>query len=193
MAEQPTQHLRSRLVAAYVAARLDAEERAAAEAHLALCEQCRREVVEVSRLLVKRRRAGQLLPAAGIAAAAMIAMVIGISLLGEPTTSDSTRAVRAPSQSIRALTPVEPAPDVSLAVGDDILFVWRATEDGSTYRLTLTDETGDPVWSAETSDTMAFLPARAGPDRPGTYFWFIDALGSDGSTLTSGTRRFLLR
>jgi len=191
--ELPTQHLRSRLVAAYIARRLDTEERAAAEAHLAVCEECRREVVEVSGLLLKRRRTAQLLPTAGIAAAAVLAMLAGVSLIGGPTTSGSTQAVRAPLPPAHALIPVRPAPNDSLSAGEEILFVWSAAEVGSTYRLTVLDETGDPVWSAETSDTVAVLPARAGPDAPGTYFWFVDALASDGSTLTSGARRFSLR
>jgi len=192
-AELPTQHLQSRLVAAYVARSLDSEDREAAEAHLAVCETCRREVVEVSGLLVKRRRTTQLLPAAGVAAAAVLAILAGASLIGGPTNIDSSGAVRGPLAPEHALTPVKPAPDDSLPVGVEILFVWSAADIGSTYRLTVVDETGDPVWSAETSDTVVVLPGRAGPDGPGTYFWFVDALASDGSTLTSGARRFSLR
>jgi len=181
-------------VAAYVERRLDDEERAVAEAHLATCADCRREVVEVSRLLLKRRRASQLLPAAGIAAAAVIAFVAGVSLIGGPAKPDSVRPIRAPAESpAPVLTAVEPAPDVSLSVGNDIRFVWKASEAGSTYKLTVVDESGEPVWSAETSDTVTLLPAEDGPDRPGKYFWFVDALASDGSTLTSGARRFSLR
>jgi len=193
LAELPTQHLQARLVAAYVERRLDDDERAVVEAHLATCAVCRREVVEVSRLLLKRRRASQFLPAAGIAAAALLALVAGVSLIGGPTKTGSEPTIRAHSSSVPALTAVEPAPDVSLSVGDEIRFVWSAADAGSTYRLTVVDESGEPVWSAETSDTVALLMAQAAPVRAGTYFWFVDALASDGSTLTSGARRFSLR
>ena len=191
-ADLPTQHLRSRLVAAYVARRLDAEERAAAESHLAVCAECRREVIEVSGLLQRRRRTAQLLPVAGIAAAAVLTLLAGVSLIGGPETG-STGAVRAPVAPEHALTAVMPAPNASLSTGDEILFVWSAADVGSTYRLTVLDETGGPVWSVETGDTVAVLPAHAGPGGPGTYFWFVDALASDGSTLTSGAQRFSLR
>ena len=195
VAELQAQHLQARFVAAYVESRLDADERAVAEEHLATCATCRREVVEVSRLLLKRRRASQLLPAVGIAAAAMLALVAGISLIGGPTGSDSMRdPVRAPSLTrSHALMVLEPAPDASLSIGADVRFVWNAAELGSTYRLVVLDESGGPVWATETSDTVAVLPASAGPERTGAYFWFVNALASDGSTLTSGARRFSLR
>lgn len=193
VAELPKQHLQARLVAAYVESRLDDEERAAAEAHLATCADCRREVVEITRLLLKRRRASQHLPIAGIAAAAMLALVVGVSLIGGPREGESVRAIRAPSPpTTSALAVLEPAQDVALPVGHEIRFVW-ASKAGSTYRLTVLDESGEPVWSAETSDTVALLPAQAGPESAGTYFWFVDAMASDGSTLTSGARRFSLR
>lgn len=192
---EQTQHLKARLVASYVAGRLDVEERAVVESHLAICDACRREVVEVGRLLQKRPRDSKLLPVAGIAAAAVIALVAGISLLGGPTGSGTTPgAVRAPSISVsRELVALEPAPDTSLSIGSNIRFVWNATEAGSTYRLVVLDESGGPVWTTETSDTMAFLPPGARPKQTGAYFWFVDALASDGSTLTSGARRFSLR
>jgi hypothetical protein len=191
----PTQHLLARLVAAYLERRLDAEERAAVEAHLATCEDCRREVLEVSRLILKRRRARQVLPVAGIAAAAVLALVAGVSLIGGPPETAASGAVRAPTlpPPARALTAVEPPQDTTLSVGEGIRFLWRAADPGSTYRLTVLDEAGGPVWSTRTSDTVAFLPAEAGPEEIGGYFWFVDALASDGSTLTSGTRRFSLR
>lgn len=187
-------HLPAKLVAAYLEDHLDPEERDRVEGHLAACLECRREVVNVGRLLVKHRRVRIVAPAAGIAAAAMLALVIGVSLVQRPASDDFLAPVRTPALPVNIpLQTVEPVSGSSLSAGEDIRFVWNQATAGATYRLTVIDDAGGPIWSTETGDTVVILPARLGLQPGSTYFWFVDALSHDGSAQTSGARHFTLR
>lgn len=192
---QPAErHLRARLVAAYLEDQLAPEERDQVEGHLASCMECRQEVVSVGRLLVKHRRIRVLVPGAGLAAAAMLALVVGISLVQGPANGDFVAPVRTPALPADIpLQVVEPDPGSSLPFGQDIRFVWNGADAGATYKLTVVDESGGPVWSTETGDTVATLPAQLGLSPGSTYYWFVDALLYDGSAQTSGARNFTLR
>jgi hypothetical protein len=68
-------------------------------------------------------------------------------------------------------------------------FIWKRDAPDAGYRLTLTDEGGSVRWSIDTSDTTVTLPDSVPLQRGQTYYWYIDALGGDGGTRTSGPRR----
>jgi hypothetical protein len=74
--------------------------------------------------------------------------------------------------------------------GDQVVFVWQRVGNEPLYRLTLTDATGRAVWTRDTSDTTVTLPASSPLAKGQSYFWFVDALGSDGTALTTGVHRF---
>lgn len=71
-----------------------------------------------------------------------------------------------------------------------LVFRWLSQPDRPLYRLSVTDASGREVWSTETRDTTIALPAEVSLDRGRTYFWTVDALGADGRSLTSRTKRF---
>jgi hypothetical protein len=71
-----------------------------------------------------------------------------------------------------------------------IVFSWRPVEGASTYRLTVTDSSGAPLFTTATSDTTAAPPAGTTLRRGSSYLWYVDGLTSDGHTVSSGVRSF---
>lgn len=186
-------HLSAEVVAAWTEGRLSAEERAMAEAHLAGCHECREEVTQVEDLLrsapVRTRRFPVPLQ---LAAAAVLLLAIGLpaarTLLDRSPTASIGRT--APSSAAR-LTAIAPAADAAVLLPPT--FVWHAADAGSRFRVTLVDEQGATVWSTETGDTAVTLPAEVALAAGRSYFWYVDALGADGRTMTSGAQRFTVR
>jgi anti-sigma factor RsiW len=178
-------HLEPRLVAAYAAGTLDASERERIERHLSQCRDCVAEVVAIHR--IGRPRRWPLLPlvTGGLAAAAALAIYLGVAGRTAPTPADDIRGAESPS--VLRFDAVAPADG---AVLGDSGFVWRAIADAVTYRLTITDDAGDELWSQTTSDTAATRPRSVRLLAGRTYFWYIDALKGDGTSATSGVRRF---
>jgi hypothetical protein len=74
-----------------------------------------------------------------------------------------------------------------------LVFVWRDQTGKPLFRFTLTDATGGEVWTRETGDTTVTLPASVSLAPGRTYFWTVDALGSDGRSLTTRNHRFVVR
>jgi hypothetical protein len=190
--EELGEHPTSEEVAAYLSYALPANDRAMLEAHLAVCPQCRREVTSARRLIRSQssptvRR--WIVPAA--AAAAVIAVVLLSPLRSGRLQTISQRAaedaaVSATMPTIRIVSP---------ASGDTVnrsrvLFAWQSVKAAPLYRLTLTDASGDAVWTKDTSDTTVSLPATVSLGDGKNYFWFVDALVADGTTLTTGSHRF---
>ena len=68
-----------------------------------------------------------------------------------------------------------------------VAFTWHASASDA-YRVTVLTETGDPVWSGETTDTTAKLPPSARLESGHTYFWRVEGI-EKGIVATSGVRR----
>lgn len=154
-------------------------------AHLADCSECRREVLEVSRLL--RQPALTRVKAGGaIAAAAAIIVAAWLGLRSEPSEIDQERATPvAPAGAVRLISPIGPT-------GRDapLTFSWHTVGNAVEYRLTLLDARGNMIWSSVTTDTVAALPIETSLVRGPSYYWYVDVLQSDGSSATSGSREF---
>jgi hypothetical protein len=189
-----TVHLTAEDVAAFIDRRMTAAELPVVQAHLANCRSCREEVASVRRLLVRRpiARPGILIPI-GVAAAAVIAFVA--LDLGRARTGVEADRVRTPapatlpddaSPRIVALSPAE---GDTVRVGRPVL-LWSSVAGEPTYRLTMTDASGQPVWSSTTSDTTVTLPANVSLQPRRTYYWYVDALRADGRAVSTGVRRF---
>ncbi len=161
------------------------------EEHLACCAACRSDLaaaVQVLRSLPKRRR---WLFAAPVAAAAAIAMLLvfpsdRIEPPSDVLRSGETIADREGRLTIEA---VAPAPGEILGT-DSVVFVWHAIDTDAAYRITLSEENGDVVWSASTSDTTISLPSQIElmPDR--VYLWYVDGLRRDIQPATTGVIEF---
>lgn len=182
-----------RLVAAYLEGEISGAERERAEAHFAVCAACRGELVEVRRLADSAPRIRRPAPAVGIAAAAVILLAAGLATLSGRLATPDGPVVRASDPvAVAALHAVAPAPGASLPASE-LRFVWNAAPAGSTYRVVVLDASGSPLWAGETADTTAVVPSEIVLEPGATYFWFVDALSADGSSLTTGARQFSIR
>ena len=183
---QPDGHLRPEQIATYLSGSLDPARRRA-EAHLRVCDECRRELVEINRLVQVHRRRRRLLIVVPLAAAA------GLTLLLVPRLQDegeATRRVRAGEEGGQRIEAVRPVDGASVS-SDSITFTWRSVTDGAQYALQVTDSVGDIVLSESTADTILMVAARL--LRPGqTYIWYVDALLPNGESATTGLRRFAI-
>lgn len=196
MTTHPYEHLPPEVVAAYLERCLPPEEEALVQDHLARCGPCRREVVEVGRLV----RSGQPRPGwqrpLWAAAAAVAVLALGTPLVQSrltdtgPGVSAPDRSPAVPAVRLEARAPGE---DVTVDAGATVVLTWSAAPLGGTFRVSLLDDRGNRVWSAETGDTTAVLPASVTLEPDRAYFWYVDALGPDGRSTTTGPRRLLVR
>ncbi len=120
------------------------------------------------------------------------AAVFAILVLGpEGTESDSVlRGQRA--DGTRTFAAVVPAVDAEVRAGS-LVFTWRSEGTGVHYLLTVTEESGDVLWTADTSDTTVVLPNNVGVTPGQRYYWYVDALLEGAASSTTGVRAFVLR
>ncbi len=191
----PEEDISSGQMAAYIDGRLSGEERASVEARLARSPDLREELVAATRLAAvadasTARRSSFWKPAGVLVAAA--AAVIAVMIIPNrtrdlrPHTAPSERRIGAEDAGRVNLLAPSDAGTLPVASAD---FVWRSEGDAS-YRITIADSTGATVWTALTTDTTAMIPPTIRL-RPGNhYYWYVDALRIDGSSVTSGPRSF---
>lgn len=190
MAEQahdmPQSHLEPHEVVAYLERTLPPPERARIEAHLAACEDCSNEIAEVWRLWRPGVKPASWLPV-GLAAAAVIAVVVLLRPAGNGAETPAADVLRG-SERASAVITVAPA-DSAVVQGRPVL-VWRPVAGATGYRVTLSREDGDSLWTGSTGDTTAAIPAGVALVRSARYFWYVDVLLPDGQSLTSGIHEF---
>jgi anti-sigma factor RsiW len=178
-------------LAAYLDRGLSAVDRARVESHLAVCAECRDHVTSAKRLLDQANRPRRLLKlglSATLAAAAVAAFLLINPRDAQRRSTDSTltRAAAAPP----TLTAYGPTGEVSRP---HLRFVWGAAASGAAYRLSVSGESGTPVWSASTADTSAALPDSVRLAQAARYYWVVDAITTDGRTVSTGLREFGVR
>jgi hypothetical protein len=185
------EHLSSEELAAFLADSLTDAERKEAERHLVSCAECRSELIEGQRAissLPSKRLDRRWFAVAGVAAAAAIVIIFlpRTELIRNPAGVE--REVQSATTDAGAVSIVSPSADGELAALPGT-FVWRKNDDAS-YKITVTDASGRPVWSAATSDTSIALPDTVRLARATQFFWYVDALRSDGRSVTSGVNNF---
>jgi len=181
-------HLSSEELGAYLSNTMSETERPAVERHLVACADCRADLIETQRATAitpdKNRSWQGRLYALGLAAAAVIAFAVwprrDVKIGPEPV--ERNRAV-----SDAAVAIVSPRQDGELNL--ERTFAWRRNDDAS-YNITVTDASGRTLWSQSTADTTAALPSSVPLSRGQQYFWYVDALRSDGRSVTSGVNGF---
>ena len=181
-----TPHLSVDQIAAFVDSGLAREERAQVEAHLAECDDCRSEVLEVTRIVrVRRRRRWFFLIPVAAAAAGLLLVVRPFS----PSSGRRTVERGGHSGTPAAVSTIAPLPDAVLT-SQRVAFVWHRAGAAASYRLTVTDAVGDVVWTGLSGDTAITIPDQV-QLRPGQgYAWYVDVLLPDGSSSTSAVQRF---
>ena len=190
-------------LSAYVDGALGAEARARVESHLADCDACRAEVVEVRALLRGAppggRRRGWRRPVAlaGLAAAAAALFVMLPRQGGDREGAHVPPRMGAGAQrerslpEARAITTVSPARDEQVPAGA-VRLLWHAVDRDATYRVYVVDPDGTERWSGTTTDTSIAVPdARLA--RGSNYRWYVEALHANGATSRSASEPFSVR
>lgn len=189
-------HLTAEDVAAFLDRRMTAADRAGVEAHLTECQRCRGEIAAVQRLLIARpvRRWGVLLPTGLTAAAAAIVAIIVLTVdrsgSGSAVERGQSAAETLRSDASQRIEVLSPADGDTIRPGR-LSLSWAAVTGEPTYRLTLTDASGEPVWAGTTTGTSIALPPDVILQSRRTYFWYVDALRADGRAASTGVRRFV--
>ena len=188
-------HVDGERIAAYLDGKLAPEEHPRVEAHLADCDACRTELLAVTRILESQRRQRRLYTLGPVAAAAAIVGLVLFLPFRSERTGESRgdagveRSVAAEGTAVVATV----APSETAAVSaSELVFTWRSSGPDAFYRLTVIDETGDEIWTDETADSVLFLPPGVAMEPGGRYFWYVDALLSDGSSATTGMHQFMI-
>jgi hypothetical protein len=180
-------------LAGYLDKSLSPEKHERVERHLADCLSCRSEMITTARVI---RRAGirwfWYWGASGLAAAAVVVLLIARPFQADDITGPTLRAPEAPLDvGERHLGVIAPDDGISIA-RDSMLFVWRPADGETRYRYTLTNVLGEDIWSFDTADTSLVVPTQVVLEIGESYLWYVDALYRDGRSVTTGTRRFEL-
>ena len=193
-----TDHLSIMDAAAFVDGRLSRLQRLEAEAHLSHCAECRAEIADVSNLLASAPLRRVRRPAALWSAAALASAAALVFLVARPTSDLSQRSAarspeRAPTGVPLPATLEARVPAAMSTVGrEELHFVWRH-DDGATYHVFVADAAGAPLFDLITRDTSV-TPPRSVVLLPGVrYYWYVDALRANGTSLSSGPNAFSIR
>jgi hypothetical protein len=125
----------------------------------------------------------------GVAAAAV---VVAIAIRARPVTTDRHVAQERAATSNAALV-VAVSPIGATVRRADLRFVWRRDDQSTGYRVTVDNASGVPVWQHDVADTSAAPPASLRLDAGARYFWHVDALRADGTTIKSAAPAFQIR
>jgi hypothetical protein len=193
-------HLSDWQVAAYVDGRMSLVERARAEAHIEECATCRREVVEVARVVgpvpqpSARPHRRAVVSGIGLALAASLTLLLARPQATVETGRDQLRdaATAGETEGVGRIAVVRP-PNGSTIRSTERVVTWRSAGHDGTYRLTLGNGDGGVLWRGATSDTSLTIPADVSLE-PGTiYFWHVDALIPAGASATTRVQSFTVR
>jgi hypothetical protein len=198
MRSSPDAHLTADEVAMYLDARMSEADRRRVEAHLADCDICRGEVLEVRSMLrtAPRRSSTRWYTVAVTGAAAAAVLLIALPRHdarptrgdGEPGTTERAVLPDASRDSVQIV-----APSVGEIVARRALtFVWRRGSGDARFTVTLMNERGDVAWSANTRDTVVTLPTSVALGPRTTYILYVDALRVDGTSTRSSPRSFIV-
>lgn len=187
-------HLSAEDLAALIDGGVAAEQRGRVDAHLAACAVCRAELTAGWHIVdsaPRTRSTWSPWPIAGIAAAAIVVLVALPTLRGVARHRADDITLRAAGAAATAVRVIAPG-DGSTVSPDSLRFVWRR-DDGASYRLFVADSAGAPVWALSTNDTTARLPDSVRIISGTRYFWYVDALRSDGTSISSAPRHLSIR
>ena len=123
----------------------------------------------------------------GVGAAAAV-LIFFVARAPFRSNSDGT-VQRGGTEGLPVITAISPAAEAVMP-RQSVRFLWHSAGQNVQYRLTVTNQRGDIVWSFSTADTAAWLPASLRIQRGNPYFWYVDALLPDGRPATSRVQRF---
>lgn len=180
-------------IAAFLDGRLEGEELERVQARLADDPLARQEIIKAGRIIssapARQEKKPRWIPAIGVlAAAAAIAVVFvqpdNLNRESRRVASERRGTADEPDR-VDLLMPAE-SESLSVAVSQ---FAWRPIE-GATYRIVVSDAAGRTVLQENTTDTLLRIPGAL--RKAGRYYWSVDALAPDGSSVTSGIHEFVV-
>jgi len=162
------------LEAGYLARRLSPEVAAAYEAHCFECDRCWRALQRATEMRAAfgvrgARGARARWPPLGLAAAAVLVLVIGAGLWLRREPPPTLVAMRGPGEALVMRTS---ASENSLSV------IWSPVPGAEFYRVRLHDAAGDALFEREVADTVVVVRVDAleAPARDGALFWQVQAI-----------------
>ncbi|HMC53894.1 MAG TPA: zf-HC2 domain-containing protein [Gemmatimonadaceae bacterium] len=186
----PVRHLTAELVAAYVDGALDGRDRGEVEAHLVACDDCRSEMRAAARLVDDAPSgASPRLRKWAYVAAGVAAIAVALPMVSSRRPSRISPERRPASEERSTVRTISPRTE---ARATRVTFIWARDVD-ATYQLTLADSSGSLLWSVRTADTVAVVPESIHLAAGARYFWYVDALRKDGTSLGSGQTEFRIR
>ena len=192
-------HVTSEDLAGYLEHRLDRESALRVESHMGDCAACRADLVQIRALIgalpssresPHRYRSW---PRRGwlAAAALVVAALVPLARSAERRHGQAPVMRTAPSSAARiAVVAPDPAAQDRPVDPEKVVFTWRAVDGAGTYRITVTDSAGTPVFTTPTTDTSITAPPDLRLVHGGSYLWYVDALRSDGTTWSTGVQSF---
>jgi hypothetical protein len=188
-------HLSDSDIASYLDGAMSADERARAETHLSMCDECRLETVTASEAIASapstKPRSTTAWRWVGVTAAAGLLVVAASTLSRNAADTEIVRAENPGLPGNRA-TVIVVSPTDGGSLARDQSLVWRSFGPDATYRLTIADESAQPLYSATVQDTSAAIPSSVPAERGKKFFWYVDAIGGDGLTASSGLKSFII-
>ncbi len=199
-----TDHLNESDISGFLDREMSPDERSRVERHLEDCTRCRGAVVQVNRIAstygrsaergsisphpVRRKIAWIPLGAGAALAASLTVMWLSGSQSAPEAGPNPVRAAGSSAPDARPTLQLRTPDEDALVTRGAVTFGWQAAG-ADVYRLVVQDETGEPVMTRETPDTLvvlrderALLPGRL-------YFWRVDAI-TDGVSASSAVRKF---
>ena len=186
------EHIREDVFAAYLDRSLSPAARASVDLHLAECAECRDELVTLSELARAVNRPRRTLRIGGVAAAIAAAVLVAVILPRQTSrlsSPDDERLRETSSIAPDRIAAVSPR-DGTVLASDSVRFVWRRDSTDAGYRLVVSDTAGNVAWTVDTPDTSVVVPDSVRLERDRVYFWYVDAIGREGSTRTTPLRQF---
>jgi hypothetical protein len=158
-------------IAGFVDRSLSAVMRSRVEAHLAVCEECRREVLEVEQLSrsAPSPRRSTLMPIGALVAAAA-AILLVLWPLRPPLLSDREHREPAVTTTV-APRAVEPLGNVGAL--DSIR--WSNVPGADRYSVTVFDARGTVLWQANAADTVIGVPSAVRLTPGDKFYWSVRA------------------
>ena len=196
-ADRPN-HLSENELAGLLDRALDAAERLRVETHLDKCAECRREMVEMRRITNGHARGGRgtnigaaarrrwWIPAALAAGLAALIFLPRLATGPGPRGAPVRGAPVADGEGTVRLGIVTPADNAMVNPGT-IVFTWHAAT-ADLFRISVLTESGEPLWTTETTDTTTTLPVSVSLKRGQPYFWRVEAI-ANGIVATTGVHR----
>ena len=163
-------HLENGEVAAYLDGALSPSERTRVEAHLADCDACRMEVIDVGRLVRARPSPRRwYLPVAAVAAAAAAILL----LIPRPEQDTLEPPDYREPVITTTVAPVAIAPRGAIRTAGRL--IWSSAPHADRYQVAVFDSTGRVLWETQTSDTATLLPSSLRFQPGASYHWKVKA------------------